>query len=57
MIIGQPPLTAIIRWRARAAYECRVTVMDPKVQFPNSVPVIHGAAGKSGIMFKVLPKL
>ena len=29
MIIGQPPVTAIIRWRARLAYESTVTVMDP----------------------------
>ena len=28
MIIGQPPVTAIIRWRARLAYESTVTVMD-----------------------------
>ena len=28
MIIGQPPITAIFRWRARLAYESTVTVMD-----------------------------
>ena len=29
LIIGQPPVSAIIRWRARLAYESTVTVMDP----------------------------
>ena len=28
MIIGQPPVTAIFRWRARLAYESTFTVMD-----------------------------
>ena len=29
IIIGQPRVTAIFRWRARLAYESTVTVMDP----------------------------
>ena len=45
MIIGQPPVTAIIRWHARLAYESTVTVMDSRQwilyrELPSIVPYV-----------------